>query len=413
MISRRSSSVSLKQLSLPDPAEFTLRQAYEQFHRQPEHSVRYVREMWTTLGHWERCTNDPPLRGIDNQTLSQFRTTFLGTPLPSKIAWLLRLAARGDPRAGTIGRALGIRTAELTTLSLAEVTTRVVAQLRRLPHVPPSCQVLLAGPATWNAQRRQIEAILATVGPARHGKPFALGLIDECPRAQPARETEPDPVTATLTEISEIYLACEVARWPREATTGVPAPDIWRALVVFLFNVGCRRSDFLAIDKTQVDWPRQALLLRQRKTGKARWLPLNETTLSHLARIGECTGPRLFPFPDNLRTLYRTWAAIQQAAEISVPRGSVSCRRQVYGFHELRKTCLTEYFAVNERAAQEMGGHSQLLTTLRHYVSTARRDGVARSASEALPQPEAFLADATSPPSPPPDPDRPRFRVVG
>lgn len=341
------------QLLLPGTLQLSLRQAWEQFHRQPDHSPGYVSECRTALNHWARCSpGNPPIGLIDNAVMQAFRARCLDEPLPST------------------GK-------------------------------PPSA-------GRFNAILRIIEAILSTLGPRTSGNPFALGILPEVPRCRPAEESEAEVVIASLPEIEAIYEACREATWPRLEATGLPPDLLWQALIVFIHNVALRKGDFLKLRKSHVRLREGLLLVEQGKTGKFRPLPLNQTVIRHLHAIWHSRGDLLFPFPRSKRDLYAQWEKIQVAAEISVPRESDSRRRPVYGFHELRKTSLTEFYCLDQRAAQAMGGHASLMTTIQHYVNAARREGLTRRAAEELPQPAAFLREEGPAPTPP---DHPTLRL--
>ncbi|CAK9044320.1 Site-specific tyrosine recombinase XerC, partial [Durusdinium trenchii] len=339
--------------------------------------------------------------------MHQFKTRFLSSPLPSKMSRLFRRAKRGDRRATRVLSALGLPWRELCHLDqqrrYSAVTDRFLSG-----NVPAEAVFLLPRAATFNSTRRTIEAILSTVGPARHGKPFALGYLDDVPCCRPEDEDEPDVIVASLDEVSAIYRACSNVDWPDRRKTGVPAPDLWRALLVWLYNVATRRTDFLMLRKAQIRLDSRGqdglVLLRQNKTGKSRWLPLNETVVRHLRLIWHSKGPRVFPFPDNRHALYGRWREIQKAAGIHVDRPDWSDRHDVYSFHELRKTSLGEYFVINEGVAQQMGCHAQLATTLKHYVPAVRKDGKLREAVTQLPTGERWPASRSAASSIPREP---------
>ena len=221
--------------------------------------------------------------------------------------------------------------------------------------------------------------------------PFSLGIIDEHPRAEPARESEPDVVVATAEQVSRIYQHCHVATRPAVARSGCRPVDLFQALVVYLWNVGSRRNDFKALRKEHVRFDLQVIFLRQGKTKKFRPVPMLPVVSQHLRRIWGHPHDRVFPFAANDHELYQQWRAIQQAAGIVVPRPAGSDRLPYFGFHELRKSCLTEFAGISEIAAQQMGAHSKLATTMRHYISATRQQGKLRQAAEQIQQPEAFL----------------------
>jgi len=386
-------------LSSSSPSAPTLREAYTAYYKSAEHTDLYRKDIDRSLRYWEELTDDPPIDQISNYTLSQFKEAFLSTPLESKIRSLLNQARRCDPEALQIFAQLGLPAParRLSRRKKPKDDPAVIAsiydrweELSSVDNIPEDLLFLLPSPARYNSVRRPLEAILNAVGPASPGNRYGQGLINYVPKARPAKEAEPDPVVATMDEVSSIYEACRVAQWPDLEWTGARPVDLWQALTVFVFNCACRRRDWLALRKDQVDFKRMVITIRVGKSRKSRTLPMNTVVQSHLRRIWNSTGERVFPFPNNQRDLYATWRAIQEEAGIHVIRKSGENRKPYYGFHEMRKTSLTEYYALDERAAQTMGTHSNMLTTMRHYVATTRKDGHVRQVAEKLEQPKAF-----------------------
>ncbi|WP_437230354.1 tyrosine-type recombinase/integrase [Planctomicrobium sp. SH661] len=394
------------QLNFKDPLELTLREAYEKYHRQPSHKPSYVKAAHTALAHWERCTLNPTVGECDDGTMQDFSRTFLRTPLPSKVATLLRRARRKNPQSLEVLRTVGVTWMQLQALSDEDV-------YRLLSHSPLVPEMLLPTNVTSNAQLRTLEAIFSTLGPKHRGNPYARGFLTSVPCCRPESVEDPEVVFASEEDLSAIYSSCDVATWPHREKTGVHPPDLWRAFVVYLYNLASRRGDFLKLEKTRVKLKDGVILTKQGKSGKTRAVPINVTVVNHIRAIWFSKGDLLFPFPRNKRSLYETWYQIQRAAGISVTRLGSRVREPYYGFHEIRKTSLGEYYALNEHAAQEMGAHSALATTLKHYVPAVKREGKLRKAVESLPQPQAFSGlDPEPTPTPPPG-TFPRLRIVG
>lgn len=348
---------------LHEDAALTLREAWRRFHLSSDHSPRYVEDAEKALDHWERCSGNPSIGQITNQTMHEWKNAFMGTPLPARSS-----------------------------------------KSTRKPQKPSN--------ATCAKVLRTLTAILATLGPPQHGNRYGRGIISRIPCARPPKVDEPDVVTATAEELSRIYDACAVAIWPWGPER---SPAWWRALLVYLYNIGSRRNDFLELRRSQIDFPRHCIRDRQEKSGKSALKPMNVTLIQHLQAIWHPERVRVFECPDS-KYLYRTWYAIQRAAGISVDRPEGSNRMPFYGFHELRKTCGTELWLIDPNAAKQMLGHSSASTTAMHYVQKAKLAERMRPAADAMPQPAAFSGLNQTPPIPPrptPPPPRPALRVVG
>jgi integrase len=337
-----------------DSSKVTLRNAWQAFHRTADHAARYVEDVEDALAHWERCGPNPPIEEIGSQQLHEWKNSFMSTPLP--------------PRG-------------------------------RLSSGPPR----YPRPATCAKYLRALQAILATCGPAQHGNKWGRGVIPSIPATRPPKVDESDVVTATMDELSAIYRHCEVARWPQGP---IPADKWWRALLVYLFNIGPRRNDLFSLRQTQVNFAEHVIRDRSEKGGKSALKPMVHTLASHLQAIWEPQRTYVFECPNNKRSLYDTWYAIQASAGIVVDRPPGLNRKPYYGFHEIRKTCGTELWLIDQNAATQMLNHSDRSTTFLSYVRKKMLAKTLRPAAEALQQPSAFSQ------SPSPAPDRP-FKVVG
>ncbi|MGL5096110.1 MAG: tyrosine-type recombinase/integrase, partial [Planctomycetia bacterium] len=209
---------------------------------------------------------------------------------------------------------------------------------------------------TWNKVRRTLLAIFNHLGPRSGTSRRGLGIIPGVPWIAPLPEQEPEPRTVPREVLAAIYSACEHATWPHGP---VPAPDWWRASLVLLFNVGMRRGEWLSLPMSAVDWEGGMLLVSSSKTGKRRPKPLHPLVVEHLQRIcGE--RPLLFPHPRNgLKQLYAAFYRLQERAGVTKP---------FYHFHDLRRTCGTDLYAVSPGAASAMLGHSSIRITQRYYA---------------------------------------------
>ena len=172
----------------------------------------------------------------------------------------------------------------------------------------------------------------------------------------------------------------------------------WRCLVVFLFNIGARRSEFLALKQSDFNLDRNYVMLFSEKTGKLEPKPVNETLREHVLRIQSPHRQLMFPFPRNFNYLYRQWYTIQEIAGVGVQRPEGSHRKPYYDFHELRKTCGTNLYEQSPAAAQGMLGHSSVETTRRSYANV---NPAMQNAANSMKQPTAFSdgADGSPPPT--------------
>lgn len=246
-------------------------------------------------------------------------------------------------------------------------------------------------PSTFNKLRRHILAIMNRLGPPIKGNPEGLQILDGFVYVRKAKENEKLPRVATDEELNSIYKASSEATWPQFE---FGAPAWWRAVIVFLYNTGLRRNDFLSLETKEVKLSSGCIEFDAEKTGKDRRLPLHPSVIEHFQAIWS-DRKLVFPKPHGLKQLYQQWYSIQAAAEIS--------EENYLTFHQLRSTCGSNLFERSPGAAQEMLGHSSIETTRRSYANMS--NNLVQMALTAR-QPEAFQGITTDDD---PDPDILRF----
>ncbi|QDT95522.1 tyrosine-type recombinase/integrase [Gimesia aquarii] len=247
-------------------------------------------------------------------------------------------------------------------------------------------------PPTFNKLRRHILAIMNRLGPPGPRNREGLGILKEFVWIKPLKENEKIPRVANDQQLNAIYEACAVATWPNFE---FGSAAWWRAVVVFLYNTGLRRNDFLDLTIKEVDLDKGMITFDAEKTGKQRRLPLHQSVIDHFQLIWS-DRELVFPKPKGFKQLYGQFYKIQMAARID--------GEDHFTFHQLRSTCGTNLFVRSPAAAQEMLGHSSVETTRRSYANVSNH-----LIEEALatPQPAAF--QTSSNPDDDPDPDILRF----
>jgi len=245
-------------------------------------------------------------------------------------------------------------------------------------------------PATFNKERRHILAIMNKLGPKGRNNKKGLAILDDFIYIDPEKETEKLARVATDEELNAIYDACKYANWP---SFEFGAPSWWRAVIVFLYNTGLRRNDFLNLETREVKLQKSVIEFDAEKTGKHRRLPLHHSVIEHFEAIWS-EREFVFPKPAGLKTIYRQWYAIQNAAEIPEDRHLT--------FHQLRSTCGSNLFERSPGAAQEMLGHSSVETTRKSYANLTNH---LTEMALTTRQPSAFVSG----PDDDPDPDILKF----
>lgn len=213
-------------------------------------------------------------------------------------------------------------------------------------------------PATVNKWMRHLTAILNRLGPKSPRNKKGKSILTEIPFFESLPEQEPDPVCLTVQEINAFYNHCRVADWPNPRRSGCQASDFWRAAVVMLITYGPRRSDLFRIKWKQVDFDRETIGFRAKKTGKWHQFPMTPVVKAHLQEI-HSDREFVLPVTSSNHYLYRTFQEIQHAAKIKRGDG------EPYGFQNFRQTCAA-------RADEHIPGTAAVI--LGHAISSVTRD---------------------------------------
>lgn len=321
------------------PLSMKLYDAWWKYHRPTliDAAPATVAEYEGTLRKWESHTNNPPLRLINNTTLDEFK-------------------------------------ARLTRAKLsAETVNKII---------------------------RQVRVILRRLGPQETRNPAGLGIIHHVPYTKRLKAPAKLPRTLTLDQLSAIYDACDTAKWPAERRTppglgdfeitpgygakgtGIPPADFWRAIVVLAYNLGLAKEDLFGLRHDEVDLDAGLITLVRGKTNRILRLPINDHVRRALVSIWRPeVQDGLFYESKSNRQLYGQWHAIQDAAGIAKP---------YFGFHDLRRTCATEFERLQAGAGTFMLGHSTPAVTWRHYRDPSE---ATRQAAAMLPQPKRIGVD--------------------
>lgn len=292
-------------------SSLTLRQAYEQFHKEShEHKPRSIEEYRGAISHWERLMGAELLvQQVDNAALELFRQ---------------RLSASGSG---------------LSVVTVAKIL-------------------------------REVQAILSTLGPAVPGNPSGLGLIRSVPCVRKPKVPRKEVVSATVPQVQEMYAACQGLCWPRWGGS----PDaLWRCLIVYLFTVGSRRNEWLNLLWEDVDLQDRQLRITPLKGGVSPVKPICGQLLEVMQPLATPCRARWFDFPDNRKQLYGVWHEIQKRAGIWVDRRPGERRRPYFGFHELRATAATQLANFSLTAAASQLGHASSQTTTKHYINGSQQ----------------------------------------
>ncbi len=151
-----------------------------------------------------------------------------------------------------------------------------------------------------------------------------------------------------------------------------------RPIVILALHTGMRRGEILSLKWSQVDFSRNLIHVTRTKTGRDRFVPINETVREELLQLSkESKGEAVFA---NSRTgkalgwIKRGFSAACKEAEL------VNFR-----FHDLRHTCATRLADSGADAftIAEILGHRDLRQTKRytHATDARKREALERLAN--------------------------------
>lgn len=308
-----------------DPTRKTLRGAYSELLSSGMHSEadpKTVKRYRESLAHWARLTGDPPIAAVDGFLLLKFRTGLVKTP------------ARDDG--------------------------------------PPLSK------QTANVHIRQINHVLAVLGPRAPGYRKAMGILPDFFGIEPYKTQKPLPRNVSAAAICAAYNAA--GRMTQPLIDGLSVCNWWQALICLALNTGCRREALLGIEWSEVDFGQRTIrvLSHLDKRDTEREKPLNRSAVEHLMRIRRARG-RVLPWRLQEAAYYRHWRKLQEAAGLD--------EAERFTLHDLKRTCgtmLSAHCGASPYQVDFMLDHVPGDVTGGHYVNPI--DGL-REIVERMPQP--------------------------
>ncbi len=234
--------------------------------------------------------------------------------------------------------------------------------------------------ATVNKRLRHLKAILRRLGPQETRNPAGLGILYRIPYTKTLRGPTRLPRVIPLAQLKQLHDACEAATWPPQSKSGVSPGTLWRAVVVIGFNLGLSKEDLFGLRHDEVDLNENLITLVRGKTHRVLRLPINQAVRQTLNELWRPSfGDLLLYETRSNRQVYVQWHKIQIEAGVASEGQS-----EFYGFHDLRRTCATEFESLSAGSGTFILGHSTPAVTWRHY----RNPSVAtKQAADDLPQP--------------------------
>lgn len=269
----------------------------------------------------------------------------------------------------TIRRALGYKLVRagklldqfltyLEGIGAKTVTTEDAIAWARLP---------AGGDVNWWAYRLSVVRCFATY----------LHALD--PRAEvpapdllPVRPQRATPYLYSDDEISSLMEACRGLRYPLRAAT-------YRTLIGLVAVTGLRVGEAIRLDREDIDFGQDLLLVREGKFGKSRELPLHPTTVQALRsylrerdrlHTSQRGTPALFISTAGTRLLYCnvSWTFLKLARCAGLKPRSATCRPR---FHDLRHAFAVHTVLDAYRNGDDVQARLPLLSTYLGHVNPA------------------------------------------
>lgn len=237
--------------------------------------------------------------------------------------------------------------------TIGRTADKTVAQFRQ------ECLDRGYSPATIRSNWSMLRSIFRKVGPRETRNPGALNIIKAVPWMKPVKFVRKLPRRVNLDLISKLYVACRYARFPR---TDVPAPDLWRALIVTCFCTGLRKDDLLTLKPEQIDLENGTADVLAGKTRKQDLFPLHSVVVEHLKRIWNPYADRVFR--GVLRRggrFYVQWDDLMEAAGIP--------EEDRFSIHDLRRTGGSEVDRVDRGLGKVFLQHAPRSVTDVSYIN--------------------------------------------
>lgn len=314
------------------PHELRLREAFE-LHFLPdskELEPTTISLYYTTLGHWERLTTDPPIGLTTDVDFRAFRDAMLKE-------------ARG---------------------------TTVDNNIRRL------------------------RTMFRRFGPRSDGNPGGMGFLTLLPYCRSTGAKHGKKRSIPLEELSAVYRACEIATWPSRGPVPAPKLWRTKLVFFYNVGASTVDAELLRWaqigpgdpdDHQRKDPQRQYVSFVREKTKHLKedelHVPLNATVLRALLSI-RTDDPRVFPCSwTNFRDRKAQWEAI--LSEAGIPK------KRWFNFAHLRKTCNVRANSIPGVAGvgKAILGHAPRDVNDEHYEDWTDRMAYA---VDHLPQPDAF-----------------------
>jgi integrase len=202
---------------------------------------------------------------------------------------------------------------------------------------------------------------------------WRLRLVEDPPRFWPKQDCRSKRLPDSWSEEDAGKLLGVASAMPG-AIYGIPAGLWWRSWLLVAWDCALRASQVFRLRWEDVAPEFSYIIVRSAPNTKSyrdQLKPITKETASALRDMAEISreGP-LFPFPDwpkSRRDFFSLFRCLCYLADIPVPRSE-----PLQLSHKLRRTSITMAALQSLEAAKQHAGHTNLRTTLEHYVDPRR-----------------------------------------
>ncbi len=141
-----------------------------------------------------------------------------------------------------------------------------------------------------------------------------------------------------------------------------------RPMVILAINTGLREMELLALKAEQIDFNQRAILVTETKSGKDRWVPMNDVAERLLRELCDDARRRKHAYLFTNRKTRSHYTTIKTAWNFACELAGISDLH----FHDLRHTFGTRAAAGGAALGdlQKVMGHAQIATTMKYVHAT-------------------------------------------
>ena len=193
------------------------------------------------------------------------------------------------------------------------------------------------------------------------GKMFNLAMEEGYLEENPARKVK--PFSEKDTQKERILTEAEEEKLMQNCSSNL------KPIITVALNTGMRRAEILGLTWNQVDLEARMIKVERTKSGRVRYMPINDDLFKQILKLKSDNGQSPFVFlnPETKRPFLDMKTPFKRACRISGIEGM--------RFHDLRHTFASRLVAngIDVETVRDLLGHHSILVTQRYVHSTDER----------------------------------------